>query len=193
MFGINRKAINDNKLAEMQMDKERLERTIMGLRRNLDHALCPLSGLKQQGYAAGMAEGIQRGRKQAELAGHRPHQHDFAALEARIMACMASGTLSDDWVYRGYSRSQWRSGYASLQNLPRRNPPKLIGLSLEHNGKPYQWAVGDNDVIELRTSPGYKDPSKLKVTVTFKDGSFSTTTFKKNLFTQAVTYLWEGQ
>lgn len=122
-----------------------------------------------------------------------PHQHDFAELERRILAHMAAGNLPDDWVYRGYSRSQWRSGYASLQNLPRRTPPKLTGLNMECLGRKYQWAVGEKGIIGLKVQPAYKDPSKLKVFVYFDNGAFSTTTFERADLTQPTTYLWENQ
>lgn len=120
-----------------------------------------------------------------------PHQHDFAALEERVLANMLM--QGDTYFGEGFVRGRWRSSYASLQNLPRRQPPKLIGLTIEHNGKAYRWVVGDKGIAGLKTSPGYKDNSKLKVFVYFEGGNFSTTTFDKNLFTQPVTYLWEEQ
>lgn len=193
MFGRHRKALADNRIAELQMDNERLERTVMGLRRERDLALCPISGIRQRAYQEGLTEGMHRGRVQAQQARQeqRPHQHDFAELETRVLANMLA--QGDTYFGEGFVRGRWRSSYASLQNLPRRQPPKLIGLTIEHNGKAYRWVVGDKDIVGLKTSPGYKDNSKLKVFVYFEGGNFSTTTFDKNLFTQPVTYLWEEQ
>lgn len=133
MFGINRNAIKDNTIAELQMDKERLERTVQGQRRTLNRALCPLSGLKQQGYAEGLAEGIKQGREAAERAelartrsarigyGRDPlHEHDFAALELRVLALELAGQLPDDWIRGSRTRGVWAGTGPSLQNLPRR-------------------------------------------------------------------------
>lgn len=189
MFGRHRKALADNRVAELKMDNERLERTIMGLRRERDLALCPISGIRQRAYQEGLTEGMHRGRVQARQA-QRPHEHNFAELEHRVLANL----LRDDTYFGdGVVRGRWRSSYASLQNLPRRQPPKLIGLTIEHSGKDYRWAVGDVNIVGLKVSPGYKDANKLKVFAYFKDGTFSTTTFDKRLFTQPVTYLWEEQ
>lgn len=196
MFGRHRKALADNRVAELKMDNERLERTIMGLRRERDLALCPISGLRQRGYQAGLSEGIQRGRTQAEQAQYQTygkdplHEHNFVELEHRVLANLLR---NDTYFGEGFVRGRWRSHYAPLQNLPRRQPPKLIGLTIENNGKSFKWAVGSNGVTGLKVAPGYKDARKLKVFVYFETGGFSTTTFNKNLFTQPVTYTWEEQ
>lgn len=190
MFKRHRKALADNRAADLQATNERLEREAMGLRRQLDHALCPITGIRQTSYQEGLAEGIRRGRTQARQE-QRPHEHNFVELEERVLANMLM--RGDTYFGDGVVRGRWRSGYASLQNLPRRQPPKLIGLTIEHSGKDYRWAVGDVNIVALKVSPGYKDDNKLKVFAYFKDGTFSTTTFDKRLFTQPVTYLWEGQ
>lgn len=193
MFKRHRKALESNAIADLQATNERLERTAMGLRRELDLALCPISGIRQRAYQAGLTEGIHRGKVQAQQArqAERPHQHNYAELEARVLAdLLRSG---DSGFYRGMSFGHWRARNPSLQNLPRRQPPKLIALTIEYRGKPYSWKVGEHYVEGLQVRPAYKDNSKLKVIVHYKDGSFSTRTYDKNLFTQPTSYFWKEQ
>lgn len=191
MFGRHRKALENNTIADLQATNERLERTVMGLRRELDLALCPISGIRQRAYQEGVTEGIHRGRVQAQQARQaqrqtygtdplRQHEHNFAELEARVLA---------DLLRSGH----WRARSPSLQNLPRRQPPKLIALTIEYMGKPYSWKVGEHYVVGLEVRPAYKNTSKLRVIVHYKDGSFSTRTYDKNLFTQPTSYFWKEQ
>lgn len=149
MFGINRKAIKDNTIAELQMDKEHLERIVQGQRRTLKRARCPLSGWKQQGYAEGLAEGIKQGREAAERAelartrsarigyGRDPlHEHDFAALELRVLALELAGQLPDGWAYGGRTRGVWSGKSPALQNLPKHLPVYRYFRSAAGN---YRW------------------------------------------------------
>lgn len=199
MFKRHRKALESNRIADLQATNERLERTAMGLRRELDLALCPISGIRQRAYQEGLTEGIRRGRTQVEQAQRqtygtdplRQHEHDFAELEHRVLANMLM--RGDTYFGDGFVRRRWRSSYPQLQNLPRRQPPKLIALTIEYAGKPYSWKVGEGYVVGLQVRPAYKDTSKLQVIVHYKDGSYSTRTYDKKLFTQPTSYFWKEQ
>lgn len=180
MFGRHRKALESNTIADLQATNERLERTAMGLRRELDLALCPISGIRQRAYQEGLTEGMRRGHVHCIGRSSAPHQHNYAELEARVLA---------DLLRSGH----WRTRNPSLQNLPRRQPPKLIALTIEYMGKPYSWKVGEHYVVGLEVRPAYKNTSKLRVIVHYKDGSFSTRTYDKSLFTQPTSYFWKEQ
>lgn len=169
MFGRHRKALADNRVAELKMDNERLERSIMGLRRQRDRALCPISGLRQQGYAEGLAEGIQRGRVQARQAQHqnygtdplRQHEHNFSELEARVAADMLArpelyGNVKEEMIARGYGMSfgRWSARSPQLQNIPR-PAPALVNISFEYNGKRSTFPLGNSTIkLELEERDG---------------------------------------
>lgn len=120
MFGRHRKALADNRVAELQATNERLERTIMGLRRERKLALCPVSGIRQRAYQEGLTEGMRRGHVHCIGKSSAPHQHDFAALEARVLALEIAGQLPVDWLRGTRTRGVWSGNGPSLQNLPRR-------------------------------------------------------------------------
>lgn len=121
------------RITTLELEKDQLERRVMGLRRGRERMLCPFTGLRHQGYAEGLAEGIKQGREAAQREelerttsarvgyGRDPlHEHDFAALELRVLALELAGQLPDDWIRGSRTRGVWAGTGPSLQNLPRR-------------------------------------------------------------------------
>lgn len=73
----------------------------------------------------------------------QPHQHNFAELEDRVLADMLM--RGDTYFGEGIVRGRWRSAYAPLQNLPRRQPePVLSNVSFEYRGKRSTFPLGNS-------------------------------------------------
>lgn len=158
-----------SRIAELENKVVVLESNLSAMERQRSRMLSPLNGLRQQGYNEGLAEGIKQGREMAqqeELArttvahigcGCNPlHEHDFNALELRVLALELAGKLPDGWAYHGRTRGVWSGRAPALQNLPKHMPVYRYFRS-EHGEYRWRFRVGSevNTKAELNRRDGH--------------------------------------